>query len=255
MVDMHCHILPEIDDGAQSKKMSLDMCAMAVKSGVTDIIATPHMFDLYANNEFNEKVSSRLDFLNSALADSQLALHIYKGAEVYASKDILYSPDLSDYALAGSRYLLFEFDFGEATLDYAKEVVSVILNQNLIPVLAHPERYDFTLSNYENINRLADCGVLFQCNLGSLTGELGKKEARLAKEMVNSGAASFLATDAHRVEFRNTDINGMLEYIRDYKKKVDFSKIGKLLNENPMKIIKGKRVEYPLFPTLKKSLF
>ena len=255
MVDMHCHILPEMDDGARSRRMAFDMCKMAVSSGVTDIIATPHMLDLYANDEFEEKRSIRLEYMNRVLKEYELPLTIHAGAEVYASQDILYSPDLKPYTLAGSRYLLFEFDFAEATLDYAKEVASVILSQDLIPVLAHPERYHFTLSDYSAINRLAECGVLFQCNLGSLTGELGKKESVLSREMVNSGAVSFLATDAHRLEYRNTDINGMVDTVREYKKKVDLKNINTLLMDNPMKIIRGERVENPQFPLLKKKLF
>ena len=255
MIDIHAHILPEMDDGAQSRRMAFDMCKLAVNSGVTDIIATPHMLDLYAGSEFDEKVTTRIQYMNRLMKEYDIALTIHRGAEVYASKDILYSPDLKPYTLAGSRYLLFEFEFAEATLNYAKEVSSVILSQDLIPVLAHPERYHFTFSDYENINRLADCGVLFQCNLGSLTGELGKRESILAREMINNGAVSFLATDAHRVAYRNTDINGMIQTIKEYKKKVNIKHFDTLLTENPMKILRGERVENPSFPTLKKKLF
>ncbi|MBQ6381096.1 MAG: capsular biosynthesis protein [Clostridia bacterium] len=255
MIDIHAHILPQIDDGAQSKTMAFEMCEMAARSGVTDIIATPHMMDLYASDEFSEKVNVRVDFMNRLMEEKGIALRIHKGAEVFASGDILFSPDLHPFTLAGSRYLLFEFDFGEATLNFAKEVAGIILSQDLIPVLAHPERYRFTLSNYENINRLADCGVLFQCNIGSLTGELGKKEAVLAREMLNAGAVSFLGSDAHRVKFRNTDIRGMLSSIKEGKKKVDYAKIEPLLTENPAKLLRGEHVENPSFATLKKKLF
>ena len=255
MIDIHCHVLPEIDDGSQSRAMSLKMCKMAHASGVSDIIATPHMMDLYAGDEFKEKVEVRVRYMNELLQQQGIPLTIHKGAEVYASEDILYSPDLHDYTLAGSRYLLFEFDFGSADLSYAKEVISVVQSQDLIPVIAHPERYTFTQSDYENINRLADCGALFQCNIGSLTGELGKRSAKLAGAMLNAGAISFLATDAHRVEFRNTDIQGMLECIKDFKKKLDLSRIEEFLLTNPMKILKGERVDYPQFETLKKKLF
>ena len=255
MIDIHCHILPEIDDGSQSRAMSLKMCRMAAESGVTDIIATPHMLDLYAGDEFKEKVKVRLDYMNGLLKEQGVPVRIHKGAEVYASNDIIYSPDLSDYTLAGSRYLLFEFDFGTATFSYAKEVISIIQSQDLTPVIAHPERYDFTQRDYENINRLADCGALFQCNIGSLTGELGKRSAKLSLEMLNAGAISFLASDAHRVEFRNTDFNSMIDSLKGMKKQPDLSKLNLLLNENPAKILKGERVEYPSFSTLKKRLF
>ena len=255
MIDIHCHILPQIDDGAQSKTMSFEMCKMAAASGVTDIIATPHMLDLYAGDEFRQKVSERLFFVNRLLEEQGIALKVHRGAEVYASGDIIYSPDLRPYALAGSRYLLFEFDFGNATLDFAKEVVSVILSQDLTPVLAHPERYHFTQSNYENINRLADCGVLFQCNLGSLTGELGRRSMKLALEMLDAGAVSFLATDAHRTAFRNTDINSMLNTLKEYKKGPDISALKRFLLENPRKVLNNERIEFPQMRTLKKKLF
>lgn len=255
MVDIHAHILPEIDDGASSRKMAFEMCRMAAKSGVSDIIATPHMTDLYATDDFHDKVSVRLAYMNGLMKEHDIPLKIHRGAEVYASKDILYSPDLKPFTLAGSRYLLFEFDFVETTLDYAKETASIILSQDLVPVLAHPERYRFTQNDFENINRLSDCGVLFQCNLGSLTGELGKKEAVLAREMLNAGAISFLASDAHRIQYRNTDLAAMIENIKTYKKKADLTHVQTLLTDNPLKIIRGERVEHPRFAPLKKKWF
>lgn len=256
MIDIHCHVLPEIDDGSTSKQMSVELCDMAAKSGVTDIIATPHMTDLYAKKEFHDRVAVRMKYLNDKLKSENIPVKIHKGCEVYASKDILYSPDLTDLTLAGSKYLLFEFSFIDSDFSYVREVVTVIQSQGLVPVIAHPERYDFILKDYTNINRFADCGVLFQCNLGSLTGELGKKEKRLAKEMLDKGAISFLASDAHRVKFRNTDIKGMINYINEHDKKIDTSGFETYLQANPQKIISGESVPYPTVkPLQKKFLF
>ena len=252
MIDIHCHILPEIDDGSRSRGMSFKMCQMAVASGVSDIIATPHMLDLYAGDDFREKVEVRLQYLNALMKERGIDLTIHSGAEVYASSDIAFAPDLSEYALAGSRYLLVEFDFDATSLDYAKEVVSIIQSQDLIPVIAHPERYRFTQSHYDNINRLSDCGALFQCNLGSLTGELGRKSAKLAGEMLKAGAISFLASDAHRVDYRNTDFKGYLSVIKEMYNGVD---ITPLVQDNPAKLLRGERVEHPSFAILKKKLF
>lgn len=255
MIDLHCHILPEIDDGAQNREMSLEMCKMAAKSKVTDIIATPHMTDLYTKQEFHTKVSARLKYLNEKMVEENIPVRIHRGAEVYASKDILYSPDLTDLTLAGSKYLLFEFSFIDSDFDYVKEAITVIQSQGLVPVIAHPERYDFIQRDYTNINRLADCGALFQCNLGSLTGELGKREKRLSREMINKGAVSFLASDAHRVKFRNTNIGGMLEQIKNDSKKLDLSNFKTYLITNPKLLLSGESVPYPNPQPLKKSLF
>lgn len=255
MVDLHCHILPEIDDGATSREMSLEMCKMAAQSRVTDIIATPHMTDLYAKQEFHNKVAVRLKYLNEKLQSENIPVRIHKGAEVYASKDILYSPDLSDLTLAGSKYLLFEFSFLDSDFDFVKEVITIIQSQSLVPVIAHPERYDFIQRDYSNINRLADCGALFQCNLGSLTGELGKRERRLAREMVNKGAVSFLASDAHRVKFRNTNFGEMLGIIKNDSKKLDISNFKTYLITNPKLLLSGESVPYPNPKPLQKRLF
>lgn len=255
MIDLHCHILPEIDDGSRSREMSVQMCKTAAQSNVTDIIATPHMTDLYAKQEFHEKVSVRLKYLNEKMVSENIPVRIHKGAEVYASKDILYSPDLTDLTLAGSKYLLFEFSFIDSDFDYVKEAITVIQSQGLVPVIAHPERYEFIQRDYSNINRLADCGALFQCNLGSLTGELGKREKRLSREMVNKGAVSFLASDAHRVKFRNTDFSAMIEQIKKDAKKLDMSNFETYLNTNPKILLSGKSVPYPNPKPLQKHLF
>ena len=255
MIDLHCHVLPEIDDGATSKQMSVEMCKMAAQSEVTDIIATPHMRDLYAKQEFHDKVKVRLRYLNEKMQSENIPLRIHKGAEVYASKDILYSPDLTDLTLAGSKYLLVEVSFTDSDFDYVKEVITVIQSQSLVPVIAHPERYDFIQRDYSNINRLADCGALFQCNIGSLTGELGKREKKLSREMINKGAVSFLASDAHRVKFRNTNLNAMIEQIKNDSKKLDMSSFETCLTTNPKLLLSGESVPYPNPKPLQKRLF
>lgn len=255
MVDIHCHILPEIDDGSKSKQMSVELCRMAVGSGVTDIIATPHMTDLFSQDKFFERVNVRMKYMEGKLRAENIPLKLHTGAEVYASSDMLCAPDLSALTLVGSRYLLVEFSFGESTLEFVKDVVQVIESQGLVPVIAHPERYDFTMKNYNSISELSEMGVLFQCNLSSLTGDLGKNEYKLACEMVNKGAVSFLASDAHRIEYRNTDINSMVDYISRYKKKVNTENFNKLLIENPNKILRNEEISVPKYSSLEKKKF
>lgn len=252
MVDIHCHVLPEIDDGSKSKMMSLQMCAMAADSGVTDIIATPHMIDFFKQDIFFERVSDRMKYMEEKLKSENIPVKLHTGAEVFASEDILCAPDLSRLALASSRYLLVEFSFTSATLAFVRETVETITEQNLVPVIAHPERYSFTISDYSAINTLAQDGALFQCNLSSLAGDLGKAEYKLAQAMVNAGAVSFLASDAHRVEYRNTDITGIVEYIKRYKKKVNTDNFNTYLLDNPNLILENAEVPHPDFEPLGK---
>ena len=239
MVDMHCHILPEMDDGARSRRMAFEMCKMAVANGVTDIIATPHMLDLYANDEFEEKRSIRLEYMNRLMKEYEIPLTIHGGAEVFASKDILYSPDLKPYTLAGSRYLLFEFDFAEATLDYAKEVASVILSQDLIPVLAHPERYRVLQQDYDTVFALKEMGCLFQLNKGSLFGSFGERARAAAHRFLSDTMADFIASDAHSPYMRTPyvlDAHEMVTelYSPDY---ADF-----LFSDNPALLLADKEI-------------
>ena len=253
MVDIHCHILPEFDDGSQSKQMSVEMLELAADSGITDIICTPHTYDLFDTAEHFQKYKDRLEYLDYKIKTKHIPVKLHIGAEVHVTDEFFNNPDFSRFSMAGSKYVLIEYSFTKCKIDYAIKAINAVKELGYKPIIAHPERYMYTVEDYDFVNKLAEQGVHFQVNLGSLIGELGKKEQKLAKEIVNSGMASFLASDAHRVAFRNTDFNRMLQCV---PKDVDTSDFENLLTNNPLKIINGEDIPLPKYtPIEKKSFF
>ena len=143
MVDIHCHILPGVDDGSPSMEDSLQMARMAADSGVTDIIATPHC-NLPGDGPKNYRSAAlRTGFsrLRQALEQEGIPLRIHPGAEVFCTPEL---PELLDrrqlQTLGGGRYLLVEFYFDESA-EFMEQCFHQIRTRGLTPVAAHPERY------------------------------------------------------------------------------------------------------------------
>ncbi len=252
MIDIHCHILPEFDDGSKSKQMSVEMCRMAAESGVTDIVATPHTYNLFDTAEYFERYRERMWYMSDKLKKERIPVKIHEGAEVHVTDDFFHNPDFGKFTLGESEYILIEYSFSRCTIEYAVKAIKAVKAQGLVPVIAHPERYLYTVKDYDFVNRLAEHGVHFQVNLGSVIGELGKEQMRLAKEIVNSGMASFLASDAHRTEFRNTDFTRMLACL---PKDIDTSDFDNLLTNNAAEILSGGRIPLPDYTGIEKKSF
>ena len=142
MIDLHCHILPGVDDGSADEEESCAMARLAVESGVTDIAATPHCnapdpFYNYADSALH----ARFARLRQRLEREQIPLRIHEGMEVFTTPEL---PRLLDegrlLTLGGTRYLLIEFAFGESEW-FFDEMLAAVRARGLTPVLAHPERY------------------------------------------------------------------------------------------------------------------
>ena len=141
MIDLHCHILPGVDDGSADEEESCAMARLAVESGVTDIAATPHCnapdpFYNYADSALH----ARFTRLRQRLEREQIPLRIHEGMEVFTTPEL---PRLLDegrlLTLGGTRYLLIEFAFGESEW-FFDEMLAAVRARGLTPVLAHPER-------------------------------------------------------------------------------------------------------------------
>ena len=174
MYDIHCHILPGVDDGSGSITDSLEMAKIAADSGIKAIIATPHcnmpdVFDNFWSCELDRKVSE----LNSALDSRGIPLTVYTGQEIFAHGDIvgkLRSNEL--VTLNFSRYVLVEFDF-YAHEKFILETVQELVSAGYVPVVAHPERYALYSKSPETAIQLRRAGALVQLNSGSIRGSFG----------------------------------------------------------------------------------
>ena len=240
MIDLHCHILPGVDDGSASEEESGMMAALAADSGVTAIAATPHcnvpgQFGNYAGPE----LKAGFDALAALLRRENIPVRLYTGMEVFVTPEV---PELIRrkklLTLGGSRYLLVEFGFDEP-ITFAEEMLSAVRREGLVPVVAHPERYRFVQADRTCLLRWAREGCILQVTKGSLFGMFGRRAADVAHWCLGEGCIHLIGSDAHSPFRRTTRLREIWEYTADFDSPeiADF-----LLEENPGRILRDQPV-------------
>ena len=237
MVDIHAHILPGLDDGADRTLTSLRMAELAVRSGVTDLIATPHSnqrgrFENYAS----ESLTAQFHRLKEAVSREKLDLRLHLGMEVYATSDLtqLYRDGML-LTLAGSRYLLMEFNFHDDAY-YMERVLRDVLDLGVTPILAHPERYQALQALPDIMVDWVRCGVHLQINKGSLSGFFGRESFRLAVTMLEHDLESFVASDAQRADQRTPVLLDTYRWIASHYSE---HLADRLLRRNPERVLRN----------------
>lgn len=237
MIDIHSHILPEVDDGSDSMEVSLLMAGLAADTGVTRMVASLHSnqrgsFENYTSDELFERIRT----LRREIKTAGIELDVVPGMEVFASDDV---PQLlidgKLLPINGSRYMLIEFSFDEDP-GYIDSLLHRLMDIKCRPVLAHPERYKSLQIMPSYLYDWACEGVALQINKGSLFGHFGKKAQALSLAMLDRDLVALVASDAHGYERRNTDMTDALDFLT-----ADFSasRAARLLTENPERILKN----------------
>ena len=212
MIDMHCHILNGMDDGARDIDASLRMCRIAEQNGIHHIVATPHTNSIDNIERFLAARDERLINLRKQCEQQGIKVSIYPGAEVYVDDDIYFANNLKRLSINGSRYILVEFSFREMSVKKIFGYLDEIVSMGLVPIIAHPERYEFFQFDYDAVNYLSKKGAIFQINASSLASMDGLQEFELAYSMAYSGVASFIGTDAHSPHHRPNNLSEMMKY-------------------------------------------
>ena len=161
---------------------------------------------------FHQIRNEKLRDLQGIINNLGLGITFYPGAEVYVDDDIFFSTDLRRLAINGSRYILVEFAFRDVSMKRIVNYLNALIDMGLIPIVAHPERYEYFQFDYDEVNTLIRNGVLFQINASSLASLDGPQEFELAYAMAYTGAASFIATDAHSSHYRMNDLMNMINF-------------------------------------------
>jgi len=205
MIDLHCHILPGIDDGAESLTVSLEMARMAVADGVTTIACTPHILPgLYHNS--GPQIREAVVRLQHVLDQEGIPLRLMTGADVHITPDMVAGLNSGHLlALGDSRYVLVEPPHHVAPV-HMEDLFFNLLAAGYVPVLTHPERLSWIRSHYGLITRLVHAGVWMQITAGSLAGAFGRNAQYWAERMLDEGNVHFLATDAHDTRRRPPDL-------------------------------------------------
>lgn len=195
MIDLHSHILPGLDDGADDIEVSLGMARIAVEEGVQAMAATPHVnFDYPIDPD---TVVSRVGELNAALADADIALEVLPGAEIsMPSAAELTDDDLVAFSIGGARTLLIESPYlkGVAAME---ELLFDLQLRGFRVVLSHPERCPIFQDDRDRLRRIVARDVYCSVNTGSLAGAFGRRVRAFAVELVRGGLVHSIASDSH----------------------------------------------------------
>jgi protein-tyrosine phosphatase len=214
MVDIHCHVLPEIDDGAISLNESVAMCRAAAEDGIKTIVATPHMLNGVYVAPDKETISQKIATLTQSC---DACVKIVPGGEARYSYEML--EEVGDpgarIRLNGGAYMLLEFPF-QSMPPNVEVTIFQILNAGVTPVIAHPERNRKLQEKPEILASLIERGALAQLDAGSLTGSFGPETRRLAKRIIDAGLAHFIATDAHHQDRRRPVLSSAAAIAADW---------------------------------------
>ena len=210
MIDIHCHILPGLDDGAQTIEESLKMVRIAQSEGIQKIIATPHHIEGSYHNA-KEKIIRQVEILNEAIKEEEIPLEIFSGQEIFLTMDTAqHLKEERLLTLADSKYVLIEFPLMEIPRFAEHALYSIQLN-GLIPVIAHPERIASVIEDPCILEPLINKGCLLQVNAMSLTGHFGRKVQATAEYLVKSNMVHLMGTDAHNDQSRTPKMTRALE--------------------------------------------
>ncbi len=201
MIDLHCHLLPGIDDGPLSLDVSLAMARCAVDDGIGFIACTPHIYPgLYENDR--PGIEAAVESLRRALAGAGIPLQLGVGADTHLVPGLLEGIRAGRVpTLCGSRYLLLEPPHHVAPPRFTEEVFS-LMAAGIVPVITHPERLSWIESHYDRICEAQRQGAWMQLTSGALTGRFGRRPKYWAERMLDEGRVHILATDSHHIDKR-----------------------------------------------------
>lgn len=233
--DIHCHIVPGVDDGSESLTESLKMLEMEYADGVRKIIVTPH----YRRGMFEtpgEEVAEQFEKLREEAHKLLPDLDLYLGCEFYAFTDMMEMFEKRSreaMTMAGSSYVMLEFS-EEKSIHYIKARTAHMLDEGYYPIIAHIERYPAAARHPEFVRELIQCGARIQINAGSLLGNMGWEIKSFCKYLMKNAMVDFIATDAHNTRSRRPNLGRAVSYV---KRKYGEDAVRRIFHDNPLKIL------------------
>lgn len=249
MIDIHCHILPGVDDGAQTIEDSLDMAKEAVKEGISSIIATPHHNHSYQNTK--SEIITAVQELNNRLNEEAVPLKVLPGQEVRIYGEIIEGIKSGEIlSLSETQYLFLEFPSNHVPR-YAERLLFDIQLQGLIPIIVHPERNKQLMEQPDLLYQFVEKGALTQVTASSLCGYFGKNIKKFSLQLIEANLTHFIASDAHNVNNRNFKMAEAFDLI-DSKYGPDMVY---LFSENAELLVENSNIMREMPETIKKKKF
>ena len=250
MIDLHCHILPGMDDGPETMREAIQMARAAVDDGIYTLVATPHintasldLTDLFA---FSTKMQKALDELRYQCTVLDIPLILMAGGEVNTGMGMDY---IRPFAINSESYVLVEFPHSFLPGDAAETIFNCVM-AGFTPIIAHPERNQSVLERPDRLGDLIRAGALLQITGGSLLGNFSGHPKACAEHLLKMGLVSFLASDAHSSSHRRPVLSSA---VRAAARFIGAEPARDLVWANPRAVISGRSLPSSEFKTSSRS--
>ena len=228
-MDVHCHLVPGVDDGADSIDTSLQLLQEEYRQGVRRIICTPH-FRREMFEPDDSLVQQQFLLLRQKAAELYPDLELALGREVHAHMDIVQTVrERACFTMAGTACVLTEFS-GRHDAGYIRMLLQKIRAAGFRPVIAHAERYIPLVEDLDLVDELAGFGCLIQVNAGSILGEEGRELKKFTRELVKYDMIDFIGSDAHDMRERRVRLGECASWL---KRKAGEDYVRRIMWENP----------------------
>ncbi|MCK4865522.1 MAG: tyrosine protein phosphatase [Gammaproteobacteria bacterium] len=236
MIDIHSHILPSVDDGAQSLDAALELLTLAQEDGVTTQFLTPHMRDTnYINDP--EVILQKYNKFTEIVAAKGYTIKLRLSAEVRVGPEVMKLVLRDDFPWLGTwqgkKAFLLEMPHGQVPTGTIN-LIKWLQQRDIIPVIAHPERNREFQSNIDLLKQFIDSGCLAQLTAASLSGKFGEKSQRAAVELLEKDYVTFMATDTHNSFYRPPDLKAGYLLAKDI---IGEEKAWSLVHDAPVKLL------------------
>ena len=235
--DIHCHILPGVDDGARSEDSTKRMLKIAAKEGTGAIVATPH-FTCGMREGNKQDIVQKYKMVSEWWREYSPKKQFFLGNELFYSEGIVEALRQGDaLTMNGTKYVLVEFP---TYIDFRslKKGVQTLLYAGYYPIIAHIERYE-CMGKKENVQELIDIGAYMQVNASAVLGKHGFLKKLYVMKLLRQSLVHFVATDAHGASRRAPEMRECAIYL---KKKLGGEMARQILERNPMKMLKGEEL-------------
>lgn len=238
MIDIHTHILPMVDDGPATIEESIEMCRIAVKDGIKQIIATPHIYKGFYNTGEND-ILDKINMLNQILQEEGLDLKIFPGGEVHINNQILNAKALKDSSIftinGNKKYILLEFPIQWVPME-AEQVIFSLRTMGFTPILPHLERNLRIQANPNILRRFVKLGAILQVTAQSVIGNFGAMTKKCVLWMLKKNFVQVIASDAHSAVERPPILSGAVKIVSDM---LSEESARRMVFEHPKMIVEG----------------
>ncbi len=249
MIDLHCHILPGIDDGPHDLQETLEMCRLSVAAGMTAVVATPHLYhSMFATTR--EQILETHGVVREALVSAGIPLELFLGADLHLHPELAGNLTRGEaLTLNGGQYFLLELP-SRLLPPNLEEIVEGLMDTGTIPILTHPERNEVIVRHEKILLDLLAQGCLCQVTAMSVTGDFGKRCEGFSRGLIEAGAVHFIASDAHSTGWRHP---GVQEALRVAETLIGPARAGRLVRENPQAVLSNSPVAREAVTVLPKN--